>query len=366
MRFKSSAPSKDEREAFFPITLYCDVCNKDTTTISSFNEELRNVEYECTCGNKGFQTLRDKNKIKLNWKVDWAMRWMLEDVIFEPGGRDHSSASGSYNVSKVIAKEIFDYDAPDYAAYEFIGLKGTNQKMSSSLGNVITPNDLLLVYTPQLILFMFAKYRPNAAFNIGLDDDVLRNYSEYERYQSSFVRGLIKDEDIVHSLELAGAIDTTRHPSFNQVVGIFSLIGFNIDLLQLALSRTGEDYTMEELKPISARVAHWIKYWNPHRSISINQEKNTLYYRSLTTEQKDKVMQLAELLLTDTSLMGDSLMSQIYAICHEDDSKKMRESQKDLFKNVYQLVMSENSGPRLPLLISAAGREKVINLLTFS
>ncbi|MGR5907725.1 hypothetical protein ACT7DL_13190 [Bacillus paranthracis] len=34
---------------------------------------------------------------------------------------------------------------------------------------------------PEVILFMFAKYRPDAAFHIGLDEDVIRNYTEYER-----------------------------------------------------------------------------------------------------------------------------------------------------------------------------------------
>lgn len=366
MRFKSSPFSSEQSEAFFPITLYCDSCNKDTTAISAFNEELGQIEYNCTCGNEGVQSLGGKNRIKLNWKVDWAMRWMIEDVVFEPGGRDHSSATGSYNVSKAIAKEIFDYEAPDYIAYEFIGLKGTNEKMSSSSGNVLTPNDLLLVYTPEIILFMFAKYKPSASFHIGLDDDVLRNYSEYERYQSAYAKGLIKEEDIRLTLELASVSSTDRQPSFSQVASIFSLIGFNYELLQTSLGRTGVEYTMEEINPISDRVAHWIKYWNPHRSVSINKENNVLYYNSLTTEQRRKVNELTELLRNETSLSGDSFMNRIYAISEEDDKKRMRESQKDLFKNVYQLVIGQSSGPRLPLLISAVGREKMIKLLTFS
>jgi lysyl-tRNA synthetase class 1 len=366
MRFKSSSPLEGEREAFYPITLYCDACGKDTTTITGYNEEQINVEYDCACGKQGTQTLSDGSHIKLNWKVDWAMRWMVEDVVFEPGGRDHSSATGSYNVSKVIAKEIFDYEAPEYAAYEFIGLKGTNQKMSSSSGNVLTPSDLLLVYTPELILFMFAKYKPNAAFNVAFDEDVLRNYSEFERYQSAYTRRALIDENILQSLELAGVDRITRSPNFNQVAGIFPLIGFNTDALQISLHDIDEEYTKEEIKLISDRVTHWIKHWNSHRSKKINQEKNKAYYNSLTNEQKEKVKQLSELIKCEPTLKGDHFMSKVYGICHQDDKKRIRESQKDLFKNVYQLVSNEDSGPRLPLLISAVGREKMIELLTFS
>ena len=66
--------------------------------------------------------------MKLNWKIDWPMRWMIEDVVFEPGGRDHSSETGSYNVSKEIARKIFNREAPHYVAYDFIGIKGNHEK----------------------------------------------------------------------------------------------------------------------------------------------------------------------------------------------------------------------------------------------
>lgn len=365
MRFKSSKPIEDEREAFYPITLYCDTCGKDTTSISSFDEGLANIEYKCSCGNKGSQIVSASNKIKLNWKVDWAMRWMVEEVVFEPGGRDHSSATGSFNVSKVLAKEIFNYEAPEYVAYEFIGLKGTNEKMSSSSGNVITPSDLLLVYTPELILYLFAKYKPSSAFNIGFDEEVLRNYTEYERHLANASGVDKKDEVLMQSLELVGADRLTKKPNFNQVAGIFPLINFNADLLQSILKETDEEYTMVQVKTISDRVSHWIKQWNPDRFVQLNQEKNNSYYESLTEEQKERVSQLTTLFSNDVALKGDAFMSRVYAICHQEDKKRMRECQKDLFKNTYQLVLNENSGPRLPLLISAVGRDKMIQLLTF-
>ena len=64
--------------------------------------------------------------------------------------------------------------------------------MSSSSGNSITPSELLKVYLPEVILFMFAKYRPNAAFHIGLDEDVIRNYTEYERLKGSYENKTLK------------------------------------------------------------------------------------------------------------------------------------------------------------------------------
>jgi len=366
MRFKSSEPTEEEREVFYPITLYCDACGKDTTTIDAYDEESTIIEYTCSCGNRGSEGVSDSQKIKLNWKVDWAMRWMVEEVVFEPGGRDHSSATGSYNVSKVIAKEIFSYDAPEYVAYEFIGLKGTNQKMSSSSGNVITLSDLLKVYTPELILFMFAKYKPSSAFNIGFDDEVLRNYSEYERHLATTKRTDEKDELTLQSFELIGANGSKKQPNFNQVAGIFPLIDFNIKLLQSSLKETDEEYSFEEIVPISNRVEHWIKQWNAHRLIQVNQDNNHSYFETLTIERKERVSQLAKILSNAQTLRGDIFMSEVYAICHQEDKKRMRECQKQLFQDTYQLVLNETSGPRIPLLVSAVGRDKMIELLTFN
>ena len=171
--------------------------------------------------------------MKLNWKIDWPMRWMIEDVIFEPGGRDHSSETGSYNVSKEIAREIFNCEAPQYVAYDFIGIKGHHEKMSSSSGNSITPRDLLKVYVPEVILFMFAKYRPGAAFHIGLDEDVIRNYTEYERLKDSYENKTLKNEDLFDAIKLS-RLDSQfkEYPKFNQVAGTLPLLNFDSSILQ--------------------------------------------------------------------------------------------------------------------------------------
>lgn len=41
----------------------------------------------------------------------------------------------------------------------------------------------------------------------------------------------------------------------------------------------------------------------------------------------------------------------------------MRTQQKRLFTIIYQLVLSADEGPRLPMLIQAAGTERMLSLL---
>ena len=86
-----------EREAYYPVSIYCPECGRDTTKIHSLSDDCTVAEYSCACGHKGtFDFTKDFN-CKLAWKIDWPMRWLYEGVDFEPGGKDHAAPTGSYN-----------------------------------------------------------------------------------------------------------------------------------------------------------------------------------------------------------------------------------------------------------------------------
>ncbi|WP_105614246.1 lysine--tRNA ligase [Vallitalea okinawensis] len=365
--FKTQKPSEDERNSFYPITLYCEMCNKDDTHILNFNSETREIEYRCQCGQHGIQPIMEASNIKLNWKIDWPMRWMVEKVTFEPGGRDHSSDAGSFQVSTEIAKEIFNYSPPEFIAYDFIGIKGCQGKMSSSTGNIITPKELLKTYLPDIILFMFSKYKPAAAFNIGLDEDVIRNYTEYERLKARYGNHTLEDEELCYSMILS---NTSTHigpvPKFNQIAGILPLINFDILLLQKVLTKIGEEYDFNALKSISDRAEYWIRNWFPIKMHSWVNEKNLSYYATLNDLQRKWLRDFCSLIRHSWDIEGEQLMPMIYGICHHEEKRVMRSNQKLLFQTIYMLMLNSRSGPPINLLIEAAGIEKTLELLDFT
>ncbi len=118
---------------------------------------------------------------KLVWRVDWPMRWACYDIDFEPGGKDHSVESGSYETSVEICRRIFNQEPPEYLQYDFVQVNGSG-KMSSSSGDVITITDALEVYRPEVLRWIFAKNRANREFNIDLNQDVADNLTrQFER-----------------------------------------------------------------------------------------------------------------------------------------------------------------------------------------
>ncbi|MED1009296.1 lysine--tRNA ligase [Bacillus mycoides] len=342
MGFKTGIHREEDRENFYPVTLYCESCGKDTTTITHFDEVLKTVRYDCECGNQNKLSILNTSQMKLNWKIDWPMRWMIEDVIFEPGGRDHSSETGSYNVSKEIAREIFNCEAPQYVAYDFIGIKGHHEKMSSSSGNSITPRDLLKVYVP----------------------DVIRNYTEYERLKDSYENKTLKNEDLFDAIKLS-RLDSRfkEYPKFNQVAGTLPLLNFDSSILQDILEKIDRSYALPEMIAISNRAEYWIRNFQSKKLIAVNKEKNTEFYNTLDERQKKWLVEVCKIIRSNND--HSKLMEQLYTICHHENKKIMKENQKQLFTILYRLIMNQSSGPRIPLLIHVVGARKFVTLLDF-
>ncbi len=91
--------------ARFPYKPYCRDCGRDTTIITSYDDDTTDLSYTCTaCSYDGVTNLTTDNEGKLVWKVDWPMRWAFEGVDFEPGGVDHASPGSSYTVGKELVK----------------------------------------------------------------------------------------------------------------------------------------------------------------------------------------------------------------------------------------------------------------------
>ena len=88
---------------------------------------------------------------KLQWKVDWAMRWFTFDVDFEMYGKDLTeSAILSNKICRILGK-----NPPNGFAYElFLDEKG--EKISKSKGNGISIEQWLRYASPEsLALYMY-------------------------------------------------------------------------------------------------------------------------------------------------------------------------------------------------------------------
>ena len=362
-KYKTQEFTEEDRNNYYPISLYCEECGKDFTTILNYNELTGNVEYRCICGNHHIQNISKCGNIKLQWKVDWPMRWQQEGVVFEPGGRDHSAENGSFVVSTEIAKKIFNYDAPNYVAYDFIGIKGTNEKMSSSTGNVLTLTDLLSIYDKNLILWFYAKNKPNHQFNIALDEDVLRAYTEYDRLVKAYFEGKLDNKN-ASILSLTGVkVNYLNNPNFAYIANFLPMVNYNETALAKLLSKDNINCNTIYFKNRLLRARCWLEKYN-NSKINILEEFNQDYYDTLTEEEREWLKKTL-IILQNSYETTQELQADLYAVVKNgnEEPKELKSKQKRYFQIIYNLLLGQNSGPKMGLLLSAMDYDLIYSRL---
>ena len=370
-KFRQQVATPEEREAYYPVSIYCPVCGKDETTITSSSEDGVTCEYTCKCGHKGTWDFSKDFNCKLAWKIDWPMRWMIEGVDFEPGGKDHASPGGSYDTSKIIAKKIFGAQAPMFKGYEFVGIKGTTGKMSGSTGLNLTPDTLLKIYQPEMILWLYSKSEPNKAFDFCFDDEILRQYFEFDKMLKVYQAGKGKNYDyiegIMHNCMIEGR---ELYPvPMQQIVNFGSVVDFNADMLETVFEKIGTPYKKEEFAERLELAKYWLEKCSPENMNTLLGYRNWDFYNTLNEVEK-KEIQLLHDFIAKGEYDLDALNSFIYTIPREADPDFQEENKKtaqaQFFKNAYNLMIGKAAGPRLYLFLFAVEPQRYLGLLDFS
>ncbi len=122
---------------------------------------------------------------KLQWKPDWAMRWVALGVDYEMAGKDLiDSVKLSGDIARVLGAE-----PPEGFNYElFLDEKG--QKISKSKGNGLTIEDWLTYASPEsLSLFMYQKPREAKRLYFDVIPRMADDYLTFrEKYPQQAVR----------------------------------------------------------------------------------------------------------------------------------------------------------------------------------
>lgn len=372
-KHRTQDATEEERENYYPVSIFCPHCHKDSTKIVSLSDDCTKAHYTCECGHEGdFDFTKDFN-CKLQWKVDWPMRWMVEGVDFEPGGKDHASKNGSYDTAKDISREVFGYEPPLFQGYEFIGIKGNVNvgKMSGSSGLNMTPDFLLKLYPPELILWLYAKTEPLKAFDFCLSDEILRQYFEFGKMLTSYMNGTA-DENTKRVMENS-LIDGRKFVPvpMSQLVDLGSVVDFNPEMMEKLFEKIGTPYKIEDFKELFERAKFWLRTCSPESEYVILEKRNWPYWRTMNDKERECVRLLKEYIEKGGYTL-DSLQSELYAIPKQvfpdiaEDKNALKAVQSKFFKDVYNLTLARDKGPRLYLYLFAVDPSRYLKLLDFS
>ncbi len=352
---------------WWPVSIYCEECNRDKMEKVNFDGEDK-LTYKCdSCQHEGSENVSTSSRIKLPWRVDWPMRWAHEGVDFEPGGKDHSSQGGSYTTAKDIVKDIFGATAPIYLQYDFVSIKGAGGKMSSSSGNVITVNDVLNIYEPEMVRWIFASYKTNVDFSVSFDLDVIKTYEDFDR-QERMAYGL--EESSEKKIDMAKRVyelsqigprpeNMPFQPAFRHLTNVVQINEGNLEKTREYYAdqiKTQRDERRFEQRANSAKF--WLKNYAPDDfKFQLNSE---LLQLDCSDKQLEFLQELKQTLTSSwESFTTDKELHQaIYAIIN-----KLELTPGDVFPLLYKKLISQEKGPKMAGFIRTVGKDKVLRLI---
>ncbi len=350
---------------WYPTTIFCSKCNIDDTEIIEYDNEY-DITYKCTkCNNEETFDIRKKGIIKLLWRVDWPSRWHFEKVDFEPGGKDHSTIGGSYTTGCDIIKEIYHEEPPQYIMYDFISIKGTGGKISSSKGNVITLKELLEIYEPEIIRWIFASTRPNTEFAISFDLDVITMYEDFDRNERLYFGNektdiseeLLDKEKRIYELSCVNI--QKQQPlqiGFRHLTTISQVHELNVSkILEQFKDQIKNPFDKKRIETRTKCVINWLNEYAPE---DFKFRVNSVAPK-IELKENDKVAITSLINVLETKeLTDEQLHQEFYEIM-----QKTKHNMKEFFGLFYKIIISKERGPKLASFILTIGKPRILKLL---
>ncbi len=300
-------------------------------------------------GKKLEKSILDGN-CKLQWKVDWAMRWFALNVDFEMYGKDLiESAILSTKIINLLGKKN-----PSGFAYElFLDEKG--EKISKSKGNGITIDQWLNYASPEsLSLFMYQNPRRAKKLYKEIVPKAVDEYLDLieKAKNQNELQLLMNPIWHVHN----GKIPKEKMiMTFSMLLNLVEASNANTkDLLWKFVQKYKKKIDKNEYPIFDSLIDYAIKYFND----VIKQKKE---YKKPNTQEKKSLIALVDTLKNCSDQMDpEDLQTKIYTVGKENGYKN---NLRDWFKLIYQVIFGDENGPRMGFFISFFGVNETVKLI---
>ena len=287
---------------------------------------------------------------KLQWKVDWAMRWYALDVDFEMYGKDLiESAILSTKIIKILGKTN-----PSGFAYElFLDEKG--EKISKSKGNGITIDEWLEYASPEsLSLFMYQNPKRAKKLYREIVPKAVDEYLDFieKGKNQNELQMLLNPVWHVHN----GMIPKENTiMTFSMLLNLVEASNANSKELLWKFVKKYKPNILEKDHPIfNMLIEYAIKYFNDVI------KKNKKYKKPNLDEKKALEALVSALEKCTDEMQPEEIQTKIYSVGKENGYK---ENLRDWFKLIYEVVFGDENGPRMGFFISFFGVKETQQLI---
>jgi lysyl-tRNA synthetase class 1 len=302
-------------------------------------------------------------RCKLQWKPDWAMRWLALGVDYEMAGKD---LIDSVKLSGEIARALGG-TPPEGFNYElFLDEKG--QKISKSKGNGLTIDEWLRYASPEsLSLFMYRE--PKSAKRLYFDV-IPRTVDEYQQFLEGYERQDARQRltNPVWHIH-AGAPPKSEIPiSFSMLLNLVSASNAeNAETLWGFIARYWPGVTPQSHPKVEKQVEYAIHYF---RDFVLPTKK----FREPTEAERAALLDLRDAL---SQLPEDSPAQKIQDVIYEvgrrepflDTTGKIKTKDGkpgvslDWFNMLYQVLLGQEKGPRFGSFVAIYGLKNTVDMI---
>jgi lysyl-tRNA synthetase class 1 len=302
-------------------------------------------------------------RCKLQWKPDWAMRWVALGIDYEMAGKD---LMDSVKLSSEICR-VLGGAPPEGFIYElFLDEKG--QKISKSKGNGLTIEEWLRYASPEsLSLFMYRE--PRAAKRLYFDV-IPRHVDEYLQLLDGYERQDPRNRltNPVWHIHSASPPKNDIPISFSMLLTLVSSSNAeNAETLWGFIKRYRPEVAPETHPKLDSLVRYAIHYF---RDFVLP----TKQFRHPTDAERAALIDLRDAL---SQLPADTPAEKIQEVIYEvgrrepflDKTGKIKSKDGkpgvslDWFNLLYQVLLGQEKGPRFGSFVSIYGLQNTIALI---
>ena len=348
--------SKANRAGWSPFFPICEACGRIySTRVTAYHPHDNTLEYACdrqdesvpSCGHRATTSILD-GKVKVGWKVDWALRWFAYDIGYEMYGKDLiESAKLSGRIVRLMGKQ------PPAGLFYELFLDEEGRKISKSVGKGLTI-DTWMQYAPLESLLYYIFQNPKQAKRLfwGIVpksvDDYLAGLSAYKSLDDPQK----PDAAIWHLFKQGTSVpDYGAAINFSLINNLISAVGADDKTLIVDYLKR-YDPAMEAFAPIIEALVD--KAMNYYRDFILPHK----HYRVPTDEEKAMLQGLYDALAQSQEAREEDLQTIPFTL-----ARRFEAAPKDFFKMFYEVVFGQERGPRFGTFVQLVGKDKALSLL---
>jgi len=286
---------------------------------------------------------------KLQWRVDWAMRWAAFGVDYEMSGKD---LIDSVKLGSQVCR-IIGGTPPEGFTYELF-LDENGEKISKSRGNGLAVEDWLRYAPPEsLALYMFNS--PRKAKRLYFDviprhvDDYLAHLESYATQDTP-----ARLDNPAWHIHAGNPPQPESHISFGLLLNLVGVCNTDdAGMLWKFISRYAPAATPQTAPILDRLVSHAIAYFEDF----VRPAKT---YRAPTEAERaalDELARVIEGLPADAD--AEAIQFEVYEVGKRHGFTNLRE----WFGALYETLLGQTQGPRMGSFIALYGRAETVALI---